>query len=123
MKKLLLLAIVCLLLSGCYTTKAFVKVEQQQTVAIKEAKIATVLMLKNWKFHSGLIHGALKGQLDVLPQRTVAALNELDELADEKKLDDRELGYALGLRINMLQDIVKEALKQYAPNVLQYVKF
>lgn len=123
MKKLVLLILTCLVLSGCYTTKAFVKVEQQQATVIKEAKVATVLMLKNWKFRSGLIHGALKGQLDVLPQRTVAALDELDRLAAEEKLDDRTLGYALGLRISMLQDIMKETVNQYAPNILQYVKF
>ncbi len=123
MKKIIILLLICFLFSGCYTTKAFVNVEQQQATAIEEAKVATTLMLQNWKFRSGLIRGALQGRLDVLPQRTVAALDELDRLAAEEKLDDRTLGYALGLRISMLQDIVKEMLKQYAPNILQYVKF
>jgi len=124
MKKIIILLLICFLFSGCYTTKAFVNVEQQQVTAIKEVKEGTILMLQNWEFHSGLIRGALKGQMNILPLQVTTAMDELDKLASQiDMLDDQMLGYALGLRISMLRDTVKIAIKRYAPNILKYTVF
>ena len=124
MRKLIAMGLACLRLTGCHSTKYFVLFEKRQVQTISEAREGTILMLQNWKFRSGVIHGALKGQMDILPLRAVEAIEELDKLAGQIDVsDDRALGYALGLRISMLRDIVKTALKQYAPNILKYITF
>ena len=113
-----------LILPGCYTTQGFMKLEQQQTETIKQAKAATLLLLENWEFRSGVIHGALQSQIDKLPVAAVKAMKELDDIASRRdKLTDYELGYALGLRISMLEATVNMAVKKFAPNILSYVKF
>jgi len=100
------------------------KLEQQQTETIKQAKAATLLLLENWEFRSGVIHGDLQSQIDKLPVAAVKAMKELDDIASRRdKLTDYELGYALGLRISMLEATVNMAVKKFAPNILSYVKF
>jgi len=120
-----LFVILCLLiLPGCYTTQGFIKLEQQQTETIKQAKAGTLLLLENWEFRSGVIHGALQSQIDALPAAAVKAMAELDDIAKRRdELSDYELGYALGLRISMLESTVRLAVKKFAPSVLSYVKF
>jgi len=113
-----------LMLSGCYTTQGFMKLEQRQTDTIKQAKAGTLLLLENWEFRSGVIHGALQSQIDKLPAAAVKAMAELDDLANRRdKLTDYELGYALGLRISMLESTVRLAVKKFAPDILSYVQF
>jgi len=120
----LFVALCLLLLPGCYTTKAFVNLEQRQTETIKQAKAGTLLLLENWEFRSGVIHGALQSQIDKLPVAAVNAMKELDDIASRRdKLTDYELGYALGLRISMLESTVRMAVKKFAPDILSYVKF
>jgi len=120
----LFVALSLLLLPGCYTTQGFIKLEQQQTETIKQAKAGTLLLLEHWEFRSGVIHGALQSQIDALPVAAVNAMKELDDIASRRdKLTDYELGYALGLRISMLEATVKMAVKKFAPDILSYVKF
>ncbi len=124
MGKIILLLVVCLFLTGCYSTKYFMWFEHRQVQTIAEAKEGTLFMLQNWKFRSGVIRGALKGHMDVLPLHAIDAMDELDRLAEQTDtVDDQMLGYALGLRISMLRNTIKIALKQYAPSILKYITF
>ncbi len=78
-------------------------------------------LLKTWKLNSGFIRGALGTNIDQLPQQAIQAMNELDKLADKKDLNDYDLGYSLGLRIRALNSVVQEAIRIYAPNILDYL--
>lgn len=111
-------------LSGCYSSTAFVRLEDRNLETIAQAKDGTKKMLATWEFRSGLIHGALEPRLAELPAQAVKALDELDRLAARRdELSDYDLGYALGLRLRMLESTVRQVVKKFAPNVLAYLPF
>ena len=90
--------------------------------AIETRKLARDL-LSTWRLNSGFIRGTLGPKLQELPASIVMAMDELDKLAlkDPSQWDDFDLGYSLGVRVRMLSAIIQNALKLYAPEVLQFV--
>jgi len=78
--------------------------------------------LEIWPIQSGFIRGALGVRIAMLPSQAIAAMDELDALAEKQEAPtDKDLGYSLGLRLRMLDEIVLEALKLYAPDVFQMI--
>lgn len=105
---------------GCTPlNKNMIKVSEQH-IANTETLVETAKnFLKVWPAHSGLINGALGARMTEMPQQAVEAMIKLDLLADKvDELTDREAGYAIGLAVRMAVDTVKQALKQFAPDIL-----
>jgi hypothetical protein len=117
--------------AGIFATALLASCASLQTGAIQAGQLdlknaeATRALAKNllstWKLNSGFIRGALGPKLGELPQQAVAAMDELDKLAEKTEPNDFDLGWSLGGRIRMLGAIVQAALKLYAPDVLQYL--
>ena len=113
------------LLSGCYTTKTFVKYEGDKTEAVTEAKEGVELMLKNLEFRLGLLDGILHPYLQDVPPSIISAVKELKVLVIKYKkegtLDDYDLGQALGIQIRLRGEVAQAVIKKYAPGVLKYL--
>jgi len=125
---LLSLSLALTMLTGCYTgriaSQKFIEYEERQVETITNAKEATKLMLQEWPFRSGVLHGAMQSRLDEIPAQTVDAFAELNMLAEKyatQGLDDYELGRALGLRMQMFSGVIKEIIREYAPSVFKYL--
>ena len=122
----LFLVLTCL--SGCETvrqTAIDISVEEVKNTAA--AREVALNYLSIWSLQSGFIKGALGPRMDELPQYAIDAINELDQLAekcaDPNNCSDYDLGLSLGLRVRLLTSIVAEALKFYAPDILELVPF
>lgn len=108
------IAILAVLVTGCAGTAQF-------TTQTKDQVRSCVV---DWPFYSGLIRSALGPNITQLPQQTVTALDDMDRIVSGKrpdKLTDNELGQILGLKIRLVAPLIQQALKQYAPEVLQYL--
>jgi hypothetical protein len=79
-------------------------------------------MLGTWLINSGFIRGSLgPARMNELPKGVVDAMDDLDKLAIKKEWTDKELGTSIGLRVRLLSEIVAQALKLYAPEVMKYI--
>ena len=117
-------AFLCLIfLVGCGSLrKTGVKISEEEVKNVEAARVIATNYLEVWPMQSGFIRGALGPRLGMLPQNAVIAMDELDKLAaSEDTLGDQDLGYSLGLRVQMLGDVVLEAIKIYAPDVFSVI--
>lgn len=96
----------------------------------KAARILAQSFVKTWAFNAGFIREALGPRLD-LPEFAAMrmALDRGDELAEDCQWmesqgepHDGPLGGSLGVRVRLLDATIQTALKQYAPEVLKYLK-
>jgi hypothetical protein len=73
--------------------------------------------MESWLLTHGLIDGALRGDVEQLPQSLVDAMTELDRIAEKptEEITDYELGYGLGLRLNVAGETVKVIVKGITP--------
>lgn len=128
-----LLAVVCIafliVLCGCAMIReSAIKVSESEiknAVAVREV---AANYLSIWPIQSGFIKGAIGPRMDELPAQVVAAMEELDKLAeqyasDPEGMQDYALGQSLGLRVRMLSSIVAEALSFYMPEALDFAPF
>ena len=94
---------------------------------IKNAETTRIVaqnMLKTWQINSGFILGVLGDRINELPASVFNAFKDLNDLSlryQNGTLSDFELGYSVGIRIRILSAIVQQAIKQYAPEILQYL--
>lgn len=124
MRKWFIVFGLCLMLalSSCGTVReSIIDLSESDIKNVNALKEATVNLMETWPFYSGLIRGALGPRIADLPVSTLVAMDELDIIAKEQEWDAYTLGYSLGLRIQMLSDLVKKALEMYAPDVLELV--
>ena len=115
-----------ILLNGCTAMR-----QATIDISIEEVKNATVARevasnyLSIWPIQSGFIKGALGSRMDEMPQQAINAIEELDQLAaqciDPNNCLDYDLGLSLGLRVRILTSVVGEALKIYAPDIIDLV--
>ena len=126
MKKLAILwAIAVILLSGCATTqeiiKEGVKATEYDIRNVEQLREMAKNLLETWPMYSGMIAGALGEILTLeLPVRAVMAMAMLDEISKQyltQELTDYQLGFSLGLRVQIAFSVVQEAIKQLAPEV------
>ena len=130
LKSLLLFALCALLtglfagpLAGCAVTRGdLVKITEEDLLSAETSRTAAKNLLLTWSVNSGFVRGALGlERMSALPVGVVKAMDELDVLAAKTTWTDFELGYSLGLRVRLLSEIVAQALKLYAPEVLKYI--
>jgi hypothetical protein len=127
MKKILsflMLGAICFLfVTGCGAIrKDLIQITEQDKLNAVASRTAAQNMLSTWLINSGFIRGSLgPDRMNALPVGVVKALDELDALAGKKEWTDFELGYSMGLRVRLLSEIVAQALKLYAPEVMKYI--
>lgn len=123
MKKILLmLALAAILSFGCASMgKGIIDIANEDAANAEISKEVANKFLKTWSINSGFVRGSLGDRINQLPVGVVKAMDELDALAAKTSWTDFELGYSLGLRIRLLSEIVAQALKLYAPEVLKYI--
>jgi hypothetical protein len=115
-------------ISGCATPPDFTE-HREAAVAWSEVDLENIAagkevaynLLATWPFYSGFIRGALGTRIEQFPKELVENMDKLDEMAQQTEWTDQELGYSLGVRVQMASRIVMEILRQYAPEVLPYL--
>lgn len=125
MKKRVLLCLVFVLVcsSSCaWLRKSLVDLSAEDVKNAGATQAIAKNLLSSWPVNSGFIKGALGSKINELPAHVVSAIGELDALAKKSgDLTAEELGYSVGLRVRMLSGIVQEAIKLYAPEIIQYI--
>lgn len=126
--KTLIPILICLVLCGCSTLReTATDISGEEVKNLEAARQVAKDYLTIWPMQSGFIKGALGPRMDEMPEQVVAAINELDQLAeqlnaiDPNDIKDQDLGLSLGLRVRLLGAVVKEALEMYAPDVLDLI--
>ncbi len=116
----ILIAILCF---GCAGMRGdIVKITEEDKLNAETSRTAAKNLLSTWAVNSGFVRGSLgPDRMNALPMGVVKAMDELDVLAAKTIWTDFELGYSLGLRVRLLSEIVAQALKLYAPEVLRYL--
>lgn len=121
MKKVLIITVLAFSLSCTSIRGNLVSLSEQDIKNAETSRVVAKNLLSTWKLNSGFIRGALGDRINQLPVGVVKALDELDLLAEKTGPNDFDLGYSLGLRVRLLGELVANALKLYAPEVLQYL--
>lgn len=92
-------------------------VSQKYTESSAELKNFARISSADWLFGSGIIQGALNEQ--VVPTWIFDELKKVDAwFQNNKELSEWQMGYMVGLRIRMASPIIKAAIEQYAPGIL-----
>ena len=125
-KKILIVLTMVILLAtiiGCAAfRKDIVQITEEDKLNAEASKACAKNLLATWSVNSGFIRGSLgPDRMNALPMGVVKAMDELDILAAKTTWTDFELGYSLGLRVRLLSEVVAQALKLYAPEVLKYI--
>jgi len=113
MKRLILLIGVFVLVGCAGSIQEISKNYSESSQAVKEfAKIS----VQDWLFGSGIIQGAL--EQDKLPSWVFAELKKIDKWVKTGDLTEFQHGYIVGIRLRMASPIIKAAIEQYAPGLL-----
>jgi len=120
MKRLLLISLVAFFcLSACAGSMENLNANYaENSAAVKQfAKLSA----QDWLFGSGIIQGALSEPM--LPAWVFTELKKVDQwFIDKQELTEWQLGYIVGLRLRMAGPIIRGAVEQYAPGILQYAE-
>ncbi len=118
--KLIVMILALTFVTSCATVRqGFLEVSQEEVKNVETAREVAKNYLEIWPMQSGLIRGALGTSISEMPAVAIVAMDQLDRLASKKdEYTDLELGYSLGLRVRMMNQIVIQALRIFAPDVL-----
>ena len=116
--------IIFLFTCGCVSTQSIKELSlnyQENSAALKEFAQITA---DDWLFGSGMIQGALDANL--LPAWVFEDLQEIDAwfiakdgtVITDKVLNEFELGYITGIKFKMFSPLIRGAIEQYAPALL-----
>jgi len=122
-RKFLAVLLVFMFVVSCGSIrKTGIKFSEEELKNAEACRTIATNYLEIWPIQSGFIRGSLGARIAMLPSQAIDAMDELDALAAKPEaLTDNDLGYSLGLRLRMLDEIVLEALKLYAPDVFQMI--
>lgn len=121
MKTVIALFCTIILICGCTMMReTAIDISEEELLNAEMAREVASNYLSMWSIQSGFIRGALGSRIDELPAQAVNAMDELDQLAiaDPNSYTDYDLGLSLGLRARLLGSVVQEALRMYAPDIL-----
>lgn len=126
--KTLISILICIVLCGCSMLReTATDISGEEVKNLEATRQVAKDYLVIWPMQSGFIKGALGPRMDEMPAQAVDAISELDVLAeqlntiDPNNIKDQDLGLSLGLRVRLLGAVVQEALKMYAPDVLDLI--
>ena len=74
-----------------------------------------------WPVLSGFIEGTIGSRMNELPYEVKEAKEALDRLSDLPELTDYETGLFLGLKIRLLNSVVRVTFEKYAPDLIEYL--
>lgn len=122
MRILVAITIFAIAISGCTMFRDVSETEIENLVITREI---AKNYIEIWPMQSGFIRGALGDRLNEMPAQAITAMDELDELCenfgDPNNISDRKLGRSLGLRFRVCSAALKEAISQFAPEILRYL--
>ena len=144
-RAIVLTLLIGVMLSGCSLFReSLVEISKEDVRNAEAVREAAINFAITWEPNSGYIHGSLGSRITEFPLQFIMAMNELDTLfigdrdedgkfvasmtKEEKRekiesMSEYELFYGLGLRVRTLEALVQDALKQFAPDVLNYLPF
>jgi len=119
MKKITIIIIgIIIIISGCAQRETLIDLTGEDVKNAEAIKAMAENLLKTWPIYSGILVGALGDRMKDLPQRAIVAIATLDSLAIQGDWTDYELGLSLGLRVHIAAATVTEAIRLYAPDLL-----
>lgn len=117
----LVLVIILLLCTaaGCQFT---MEQSRRELLDLEKTRVTAKNYLTIAPMQIGFIKGSMGENITELPIGTLDAIEELHDLAADpnSNQDDFSLGYSLGLRVRITNDIIKQILERYAPEVLRF---
>ncbi len=116
---LICICVLSTILSGCRFT---MEQSERELADLKLTRVAAKNYLTIAPMQIGFIRGSMGENITELPSGTLDAIEELHDLAADpnSNQDDFSLGYSLGLRVRITNDIIKKILERYAPEVLRF---
>lgn len=116
---LICICVLSIVLSGCHLA---MEQSEREMADLKLTRVAAKNYLIIAPMQIGFIKGSMGENISELPTGTLDAIEELHDLAADpnSNQDDFSLGYSLGLRVRITNDIIKKILERYAPEVLRY---
>jgi len=102
---------------GCATQ--IKDVAKNYGAASEELKNFARISAQDWLFGSGIIQGAVPE--DAMPAWFFEELKKVDAWFEENpkaELTEAQIGYTVGLRFRMAGPLIKAAIEQYAPGIL-----
>jgi hypothetical protein len=121
MKKALLVGVLVLSLGLTACAASIQKATANYSEGSAAVKEFARITAQDWLFGSGIIQGAL--QEPMLPAWVFSELQKVDQwFLEGKTLTDWEMGYIVGLRLRLAAPVVKAAIEQYAPGILNYAE-
>jgi len=120
-KNILLVFLIPLFLGCTAMQKSIINLSKTDLKNAETSRVLAKNLISTWEINSGFIRGALGDRLNKLPAEIVKAMDELDKISEQTEWNDFQLGYSLGVRARLLGDLILNALKIYAPDVLQYI--
>lgn len=117
MKRLLILGL--LVLAGCQFT---MEQSEREILDLERTRVTAKNYLIIAPMQIGFVKGTMGDNITELPTGTLDAIEELLDLAADpnSNQDDFSLGYSLGLRVRITNDIIRKILERYAPEVLRF---
>ena len=119
--KTMIILLCTIMICGCTMMReTAIDISEEELLNAEMAREVASNYLSMWSIQSGFIRGALGSRIDDMPAQAVIAMDELDQLANEdpNSYTDYDLGLSLGLRARLLGSVVQEALRMYAPDIL-----
>lgn len=114
----IILSALCFSLSGC---QLFLKQSERELKDLEYTRQVAKNYLEIAPIQIGFVKGSMGDRIVELPAGTLDAIDELQDLAmDPNSQDDFSLGYSLGLRVRITNDLVRKILERYAPEVLRF---
>jgi hypothetical protein len=121
MKAYLLTWVLCLALvvPGCaWFRETTLEAIDEYTKTVEMEMEATRRLLKVWPYRSYQLRAALGSRYGSLPGDVTKEWEKLDEVADKTEWTAKELGTASGTWVLMSYEVVREAVKQLAPDII-----
>lgn len=127
MKKLIMVCVLCLILTGCGMSKMATNIgtnigETYQASAAK-GEISAEQSIKAWPYISGVIKGVLADDFNLdLSSRSIHIIDRLDELAAKKAtLTSEEKGLVIGYFVRLEILAIKDNWDNYGVSIFNMV--
>ena len=124
--------LICFALSGCIWPLAkpareiLVGISREEVLNNDAVRESALNWLQIWPMQSGFIKGALGPRVDEMPMQVIEAIDELDLLSEHLagafyQLLRSPSPVGGSLKTRLLGAVVEEALKMYAPDVIDLI--
>jgi hypothetical protein len=116
--------VVVLLMAGCqFGRDTAYKLSVEDLKNMETAREVSANCVKGWPTKEGLIKGLLEGRMDELPENTIKTMEILHDLSvkDPNDMTDYDLGYFLGLKLQLTGPIAEGLWNKYASDVLKTI--